>query len=124
MKTNGLLKATHRSTPKNRETVRGVVKSFTLALIGMLCLGAANAAKAVTWTAGEIVQAIQQAQASGQPFDRLLAQKVQEELARANFQIIDNQLVYSTTLPATRTDLSQAINDAQRKFEDFARSMT
>ncbi|HYS88858.1 MAG TPA: hypothetical protein VEN78_28215, partial [Bradyrhizobium sp.] len=92
--------------------------------IAMLCLGAASAAKAVTLTVGEIVQAIQQAQASGQPFDRLLAQKVQEELARANFQIIDNQLVYSTTLPATRTDLSQAINDAQRKFEDYARSLT
>src|SRR5713101_4198212 len=119
MKTNGLLKATHRSTPKNRETVRGVVKSFTLALIAMLCLGAATTARAVTWTAGEIVQAIQQAQASGQPFDRLLAQKVQEELAKANFQIIDNQLVYSGTLPATRTDLSQTINDAQQKFEDF-----
>ncbi len=119
MKTNELLKATHRSTPKNRETVRGVVKSFTLALIGMLCLGAANAAKAVTWTAGEIVQAIQQAQASGQPFDRLLAQKVREELAKANFQIIDNQLVYSTTLPATRTDLSQTTTAAVQALQNY-----
>ncbi len=94
MKTNGLLQGS------------GVVRSLTMVTIAMLCLGAASAAKAVTLTVGEIVQAIQQAQASGQPFDRLLAQKVQEELARANFQIIDNQLVYSTTLPATRTDLS------------------
>jgi acetyl esterase/lipase len=81
-----------------------------MAMIAMLCLGAASTAKAVTWTAGEIVQAIQQAQASGQPFDRLLAQKVQEELAKANFQIIDNQLVYSTTLPSTYTDLSQTLS--------------
>src|SRR6266702_1878856 len=124
MKTTGLLQVTGRIARKNRETASGVVKSLTMAMIAMLCLGAASTAKAVTWTAGEIVQAIQQAQASGQPFDRLLAQKVQEELAKANFQIIDNQLVYSGTLPATRTDLSQAINDAQRKFEDFARSMT
>src|SRR6266571_5418281 len=124
MKTNGLLQGTSRIARKNREIVSGVFKSLTMATIAVLCLGAANAVMAVTWTVGEIVQAIQQAQASGQPFDRLLAQKVQEELARANFQIIDNQLVYSTTLPATRTDLSQAINDAQRKFEDYARSLT
>src|SRR5882724_4609346 len=112
MKTNGLLQGS------------GVVRSLTMATIAMLCLGAASTAKAVTLTVGEIVQAIQQAQASGQPFDRLLAQKVQEELAKANFQIIDNQLVYSGTLPATRTDLGQAINTAQQAFEEGLRSYT
>src|SRR6266511_3839706 len=107
MKTTGLLQVTGGIARKNREMASGVVKSLTVAMIAMLCLGAANTARAVTWTAGEIVQAIQQAQASGQPFDRLLAQKVQEELARANFQIVDNQLVYSTTTPGTYTNLAQ-----------------
>src|SRR5882724_3349360 len=112
MKTNGLLQGS------------GVVRSLTMATIAMLCLGAASTAKAVTLTVGEIVQAIQQAQASGQPFDRLLAQKVQEELARANFQIIDNQLVYSGTLPATYTDLSSLTTAPVQALSEYLRLKT
>ena len=119
MKTTGLLQVTSRIARKNREMASGVVKSLTMAMIAMLCLGAANTARAVTWTAGEIVQAIQQAQASGQPFDRLLAQKVREELAKANFQIIDNQLVYSTTLPSTYTDLSSLTTVPAQMLSDY-----
>ncbi len=124
MKANRLLQVTNGIARKNREMASGVVKSLTVAMIAMLCLGAASAAQAVTWTAGEIVQAIQQARASGQPFDRLLAQKVQEELARANFQIVDNQLVYSTTLPSTYTDLSSLTTVPVQMLSDYLRSNT
>lgn len=73
-----------------------------------------NTAGAVTWTAGEIVEAMQQALANGQPFDRLLAQKVRDELAINGFQIVDGQLVYSAPVPDACVSLAQAADDAIR----------
>ena len=67
-----------------------------------------NTAGAVTWTAGEIVQAMQQAQANGQPFDKLLAEKVRDEMAKSGLQIIDGNLVFKSVIPATYTSLKDA----------------
>jgi len=105
MRTNEPFHAFSHIAHRGQRMASSVIRSAAAAIIAIVCLGAAGTANAVTWTVGEIVQAIQQAQANGQPFDRLLAQKVQEELAKANFQIIEGNLVYQTAIPATRTSL-------------------
>lgn len=86
-------------------------------LISLVCMcGLVGPASAVTWTAGEIVRAMQQALANGQPFDRLMAEKVRDELALKGFQIVDGQLVYSAPVPDARVSLAQAADDAIRSI--------
>lgn len=91
----------------------------TLLISVLWLLGTINTAGAVTWTAGELVQAMQQALANGQPFDRLLAEKVRDELARAGLQVVDNNLTYSASIPATRVDLRQVITDLDGPRREF-----
>lgn len=87
----------------------------TVLLISMLCsICITNTAGAATWTAGELVQMMQQALADGQPFDKLLAEKVRDELAANGFQIVDGQLTYSTTVPDARTSLAESADNAIR----------
>lgn len=92
-------------------------KTLLISAVCLLCT--INTAGAVTWTAGEIVQAMEQALANGQPFDRLLAEKVRDELARAGLQVVDNNLTYSASIPATRVDLRKAVTDLDGPGQEF-----
>jgi acetyl esterase/lipase len=83
-----------------------VVANALVALVIMF--GMTATAHAVTWTAGELVQSIEDAKAAGQPFDRLLAVKVEEELSKKGFQIVDGTLVFKKTVPAKYRNLAQA----------------
>lgn len=97
-------------------------------IISVMCAACTfNTAGAVTWTAGEIVQAMQQAIANGQPFDKLLAEKVRDELAKSGFQVVDNQLTYATTVPAMRIALDDVAIDgftnSKKQFVDYLKAL-
>jgi hypothetical protein len=101
-------------------SINKLLMTLLMSMVFSVC--AINTAGAVTWTAGEIVQAMQQAQANGQPFDKLLAEKVRDEMAKSGLQIIDGNLVYSTVIPATRTslkDTADGVLDDRKRLIDY-----
>jgi len=90
------------------KTLDNFIRNHTKWILSVTCLCVTSGAYAVTWTAGEIVQAMQQAQANGQPFDKLLAEKVRYEMTMSGLQIIDGNLVFKTVIPATYTSLKDS----------------
>lgn len=101
----------------------GLTRFLTRWFLPVLLVGITNSVHAVTWTAGEIVHAIQDAKANGQPFDKLLAQKISEEMAKNGLTIIDNNLVYKSVIPSNYNNLqdlaSGQINKEGAKFVDY-----
>lgn len=70
----------------------------------------------ITWTAGDMANAIEDARLNGKPFDQLLARKVSEEMAAAGIRIVNGQFVISATIPHGDNPLQGMSSDEVKKY--------
>ncbi len=69
----------------------------------------------ITWTAGDLAYALEDARLNGRPFDQLLAQKISEEMAKAGIYIVNGHFVINATIPHGDNPLVGMSSDEVKK---------